>query len=98
MYIEFSSHRLQEASINSSEASRLFGVSIGRKYIQRIAILRATDKFTELFGHRALKLHQLKGTRSGEHAITLTGNFRLIIKKIKEDTIHILDVEDYHGN
>jgi toxin HigB-1 len=96
--IEFSSHRLQEASTSLSEASRLFGVPIGRKYIQRVAILRATDKFSELFGHRALGLHPLKGDRAGEYAITLTGNFRLIMEKIKEDTIRIIDVEDYHGN
>jgi proteic killer suppression protein len=60
--------------------------------------LRATEKFSELFGHRALGLHPLKGDRAGEYAITLTGNFRLIIEKIKEDNVRILDVEDYHGN
>jgi len=96
--IEFSSHRLQEASINLSEANRLFGVPIGRKYIQRLAILRATEKFTELFGHRALRLHPLKGERTGEYAMTLTGNFRLIVEKIREDTVRIINVEDYYGN
>ena len=98
MNIEFSSHRLQEASINLSEANRLFGVPIGRKYIQRLAILRATEKFTELFGHRALRLHPLKGERTGEYAMTLTGNFRLIVEKIREDTVRIINVEDYYGN
>jgi proteic killer suppression protein len=96
--IEFSSHCLQEASLNLAEASRLFRVPIGRKYMQRLAILRATEKFTELFGHRALKLHPLKGERAGEYAMTLTGNFRLIMEKKKEDTVRIVDVEDYHGN
>jgi proteic killer suppression protein len=96
--IEFSSHRLQEASLNLAEASRRFGGPVGRKYIQRIAILRAAERFTELYGHRALKLHPLKGDRAGEYAITLTSNFRLVPEKIKEDTVRILDVEDYHGN
>jgi proteic killer suppression protein len=98
VYIEYSSHRLHEAGISLSEANKLFGVPVGRKYIQRLAILRATEKFTELFGHRALKLQQLKGDRSGEYALTLTGNFRLILAKIKENTVRIIDVEDYHGN
>ncbi len=98
MYIEYSSHRLHEAGINLAEADRLFGVPVGRKYIQRLAVLRAVEKFTEIYGHRALKLHQLKGDRSGEYAMTLTGNFRLIVGKIKEDTVRIVDVEDYHGN
>ncbi len=98
MQIEFATNRLAAASVSLSEASRLFGVPIGRKYIQRVAVLRATDKFTELFGHRALRLHPLKGKRAGQYAMTLTGNYRLIVEKVKDDTVCILDVEDYHGN
>ncbi len=98
MYIEFSSHRLEAASMSLSEASRLFGIPIGRKYIQRLAVLRATDKFSELYGHRALRLHPLKGNRTGQYSIIITGNYRLILEKIGEDRVLIIDVEDYHGN
>jgi proteic killer suppression protein len=98
VYTEFATHRLAEAASSLSEASRLYGVPIGRKYIQRLAILRATDKFNQLYGHRALQLHPLKGNRAGQYAITLTGNYRLIIEKVDEDKVRILDVEDYHGD
>ncbi len=98
MKLEFASNRLAEASVSISEASRLFGVPIGRKYVQRLAVLRATDKFTQLYGHRALRLHPLKGNRAGPYAVTLTGNFRLIIERVEEDRVRIMDVEDYHGN
>ena len=98
MYIEFSSHRLEAASMSLSEASRLFGIPIGRKYIQRLAVLRATDKFSELYGHRALRLHPLKGNRTGQYSIIIAGNYRLILEKIGEDRVLIIDVEDYHGN
>jgi len=96
--LEFASNRLADAAVNLSEASRLFGVPIGRKYIQRLAVLRAADNFPQLYGLRALRLHPLKGNRAGQYAITLTGNYRLIIEKVKEDKIRIMDVEDYHGN
>jgi len=96
--IEFSSSRLGNSSVSFSEASRLFGVPIGRKYIQRLAVLRATERFTQLYGHQALRLHPLKGNRAGQYSITLTGNYRLIIEKVKEDKVRIMDVEDYHGN
>ncbi len=56
------------------------------------------DKFTQLYGHRALRLHPLKGNRAGQYSITLTGNYRLIVEKVKEDKVRIVDVEDYHGN
>ena len=98
MYIEYSSGKLAEASLSISEATRLFGVAIGRKYIQRVAILKVADKFTQLYGISTLRMHQLKGPRTGEYAITLTGNYRLLIQKIEEDKVRIKDVEDYHGN
>lgn len=98
MELEFSSRRLAEASVSLLEASRLFGVPIGRKYIQRLAVLRATDKFGQLYGHRALRLHPLKGNRAGQYAITLTGNYRLIMERIEEDKVRIMAVEDYHGD
>ncbi len=98
MEIEYSTNKLAVAGVSITESMRLLGVPIGRKYIQRIAILRATDKFNHLYGHRALHLHQLKGDRVGQYAITLTGNYRLIIKVIQEDRVLILSVEDYHGD
>ncbi len=96
--IEFATTRLATASRSLSEASQLFGVPIGRKYIQRLAVFRAADKFAELYGHRALRLHPLKGNRAGQYAMTLTGNYRLIIERTSEDEVRVLVVEDYHGD
>lgn len=98
MELEFSSNRLANAGVSLSKASRLFGVPVGRKYIQRLAVLRATEKFTQLFGYRALRMHPLKGNRAGQYSITLTGNYRLIIEKVQENKVCIVDVEDYHGD
>jgi plasmid maintenance system killer protein len=96
--IEFLSHRLADASISLSEASRLFGIPIGRKYIQRLAVLRAADKFSQLYGFQALRLHPLKGNKPGQYAIMITGNYRLIIEIITEDVVRIINLEDYHGD
>ena len=98
MELEFATNRLNTASVSLSEATRAFGVPVGRKYLQRLAVLRATDNFNQLFGFQSLRLHPLKGERSEQHAITLTGNYRLILEKLAEDRVRIVDVEDYHGN
>ena len=98
MKIEFAASHLTTASLSLGEATRQFGVPVGRKYLQRLAILRATDKFSHLFGHRALRLHPLKGDRAGRYAMVLTGNYRLIIERVSENTARVPDVEDYHGN
>jgi len=60
--------------------------------------LRATEKFSEIYGHRALRLHPLKGNRAGQFSMTLTGNYRLVVEKVQEDKVRIMDVEDYHGD
>jgi plasmid maintenance system killer protein len=96
--LEFSTKRMAEASISLSKASRQLGVPVGRKYIHRLVVLRAVDKFTQLFGMQALRLHPLKGNRAGQYSITLTGNYRLIIEKVAEDIVFIVNVEDYHGD
>ena len=98
MEVEFATNRLAGAGRSLSEATRLFGVPIGRKYIQRLAVLRATEKFSHLYGHRALRLHPLRGSRAGQYALTLTGNYRLVIEWISEDKTRVVDVEDYHGD
>ena len=94
MEIELSSGRLAKASLSLSEAGRSFGVPIGREYIQRLAVLRATGRFSDLYGHRALRLRPLKGDRAGQHAMALTGNYRLLVEKVKEGRVRIMDVED----
>ncbi len=98
MDIEFATNRLAAASLRLSEATRLFGVPVGRKYVQRLAVIRAADRFTELHGHRSLRLHPLKGDRAGQYAMTLTGNYRLIVESVNEDAVRVLAVEDYHGD
>ncbi len=40
----------------------------------------------------------MKGQRAGQHAMTLTGNYRLIVERLSEDKALIVEVEDYHGN
>ena len=98
MEIDFAAARLLRASRSLSEATRLYGVPIGRKYIQRLAVIRAVDEFSQLYGLRALRLHPLSGNRAGQYAVTLTGNYRLIIEPITGEGVRILGVEDYHGD
>ena len=98
MYLAFGNGRLESASLKVADAVRFFGPIIGRRYIQRMAILRATESFDQLYGLRALRLHQLRGDRAGQYAISLNGNFRMILERIDDDGIRILGVEDYHGN
>jgi plasmid maintenance system killer protein len=35
---------------------------------------------------------------AGQYSMTLTGNYRLVVEKVKEDRVRIMEVEDYHGD
>ena len=62
----------------SNEAVKAYGEQVGRKYIQRINIIKESKGIDELKSIRALRCHPLKGDREGEWSITLTGFYRLI--------------------
>ncbi|MBI2907888.1 MAG: type II toxin-antitoxin system RelE/ParE family toxin [Chloroflexi bacterium] len=47
---------------------------------------------------RALRLHPLKGNRAGQYSMSVTENYRLIVERVEEDTVRIVDVEDYHDD
>jgi plasmid maintenance system killer protein len=47
---------------------------------------------------QALRMHPLKGNHAGQYSITLIGNYRLIIEKVQEEKVCIIDVEEYHGD
>jgi plasmid maintenance system killer protein len=47
---------------------------------------------------QALRMHPLKRNHAGQYSITLIGNYRLIIEKVQEDKVCIIDVEEYHGD
>ena len=53
---------------------------------------------TDLYGHRSLRPHPLRGDWPGQLAMRLTGDHRLIIEPVRERAVRILGVEDYHGD
>ena len=54
---------------------------MAEKYITRVGQLYAAPIFDVLTSIRSLRLHPLRGTREGQYAINLTGQWRLIITR-----------------
>jgi plasmid maintenance system killer protein len=46
---------------------------------------------------RQFDLHPLTGDRARQHAIRLTGQMRLIVTVLDDQTIQVEEVVDYHG-
>lgn len=94
--IEFATSRLRVAGQGEPQAIREFGVAIGRNYIHRLKFIDEASNFGELRSIPPLRLHQLRGNRSGQYVITLTANFRMVFERIGNHGIRVLAIEDYH--
>ena len=98
MHVEFRTNALRLCAENSSRAKRAWSAVVGQHYVDRVPILMAVDSLDQLRLFRELRLHALRGRRSGTWAISLSGRWRLIFEHHEErDTILILEVTDYHG-
>ena len=100
MKICFKTKKLQKQYENAKEAEKAYGTQVGRKYIQRVGILKSAKSFDDLKIIPSLRFHPLKGNRKGEFAINLTGFWRLIITNDGDtfDIARIEEVSDHYGD
>jgi len=96
----FKTKKLQKQYENSKEAEKAYGTQVGRKYIQRVVILKSAKCFEDLYKIPSLKFHPLKGNRQGQYAMKLTGYWRLIITNDGDrfDIVKIEEVSDHYGD
>ncbi len=98
--IRFRTNKLERAYQKAKDGVRLLGPEIHRKYVGRINLIEAAQSLDELPLLPVLKWHPLKGDRAGQFAVSLTGNFRLILTVVEDtpDTVCVEEVTDYHGD
>ncbi len=93
MIVQFRTGKLEKCYLESKQSVREFGSSVGRKYIQRINIIKAIDNLDDLKKLPGLRCHPLKGDRLGQYAINLTGFYRLIFT-LEDDVLNIAVIEE----
>jgi len=99
MDVSFRTTTLRKCYENEAMATRRWGSVAGQKYIQRIAVLMAAEKFTDLFQIRALRLHALKGEREGQYTIAIDERWRLILAYDEaEETLFVEEVSRHYGD
>ena len=97
MHVAFRTRQLERCALNRTEAIKKWGRDVGSRYPNRIAELLAAPSWEALEALHSLGLHPLAGDRQGQHAIRITGKWRIILDRGgAEDEIIILNVEDYH--
>ncbi len=93
MLVKFRKSKLEKCYLKEREASRAFGDEVGRKYIQRINIIKRARNIDELKVLPALRCHPLKGDRKGQYAVNLTGFYRLIFT-LEGESLEITLIEE----
>jgi plasmid maintenance system killer protein len=91
--VEFRTNRLRACSAKSSEGAREWGEKVGRKYIDRVNVLKHAKSADDLHAIAPLRFHVLKGDRQGQHSITLIGRWRMVVT-FRDDALTIVRVEE----
>ena len=93
MRVTFRKKKLEKCYLESQRAIREFGPEVGRRYIQRINIIKSARNVEALKQQRPLRCHPLKGKREGQWAIDLTDRYRLIFSLLG-DELEIAQIEE----
>lgn len=93
MEVRFRTQKLKKQYEQKKEAFRTYGEEIGRRYIQRIDIIKTTRNMDELKKLPGLRCHELKGSLIGQWAVNLTGFYRLIFT-LEGERLEIVCIEE----
>jgi proteic killer suppression protein len=95
MEIESIRHKSLEAFFTQGKAKGLPGSLVAR-IGKMLAFIAAAAEMDELDIPPNYGLHELKGDRAGEWAMTVSRNWRMTFSLTKNDALIDLDLEDYH--
>jgi mRNA-degrading endonuclease YafQ of YafQ-DinJ toxin-antitoxin module len=107
--ILFKTEKEKEFYQDFNKLKKKHGLQLAKIITRRIQEMESFESVGTLFDSKLGKGHFLKGQYKGYFALSLTGNFRLIVEPQNENTdlshldlnslkiVTIIKVEDYHG-
>ena len=96
MELVFRTRRLQRSYERYSAAVRAWGPVVGERYRERVALLYDAASVESLYSYRALDFHPLTGNRTGQHALRLTGQWRLIVTILSDYSVAVEEVSNHY--
>jgi proteic killer suppression protein len=91
--VTYRTRHLERCYAEHKLAVREFGADVGRRYIQRINLLKAAQSIDDLPRLPGLRFHALSGDRQGQYAVNLTGFYRLILT-LQGSELQIVRIEE----
>lgn len=102
MRFQFTDPDLEELYTSGAKAklARHFGPDVLKGFFKVMAfITNATDE-RDLIQIRSLRYHALERDREGQHSLSISSQWRLIVKLIQDQTgniVVIIEIVDYHS-
>ena len=98
MLIQFRTRALEQRFKDGKQAQKKYGDVVGRKYIQRIQLIRQARSLDEVMALPGLRCHPLKGNLAGQYSVDLTGFDRLIFSIDEGQVVTIERVSKHYGD
>ncbi len=99
MKVTFADRQLERCFLDERLANRTWGDSVGQRFIQRIKLLQNSSKFEDLFEAQTLRLHPLRGDRTGQWSLTLIGRWRLLFRlSDDQQSITLVEVSNHYDD
>ena len=98
MRIDFASNKLRDL-YTQEKGQRKYPPGVVDAFFDVMAEVRAAVNESDLYAMRHLQYHKLEGTRQHQHALKLTGKWRLIVERIEDAEgpyLLIRELIDYH--
>lgn len=93
MIIRFRTKKLQAQYEDVRKAQQAYPRDVAEKYILRINLIKHSNSIDEVMQLPGLRCHPLKGDRTGQWAVKLTGYYRLIFT-LNGDHLEIVQIEE----
>ena len=98
MEVRFGTNPLKRCYEDYAQGTRKWGDQIARRYVGRIDTLYAAKTLDELYTIPSLRLHKLGNNREGEWAITLQGQWRLILDDVSDNFVRVKEVSNHYDD
>ncbi len=93
MIVVFRTRQLERCYREYRKAVKAYGEDVAKRYVLRINTIKQVKDIDELMRLPVLRCHPLKGDRTGQYAVNITGFYRLIFS-LEGDALEIAQIEE----
>lgn len=96
--MSFRSNELRECYRDANKATRNWGPELGRRYVQRVALLMDLPTWRDVQAVASLRAHRLHVPYEGQWALDLNRRARLHVTTNEQTEVTVEEVTQHYGD